>query len=183
MASDGGWVKLYRNILSDKGLWDINEPYDSRSAYMYLVLNAQYQDSVITGHYTKRAIKIQKGSQIRSLKELSQKWAWSIGKTRRFLSRLSDMGAVTLSSTPDGTLITLINYGKSDIERHSDEHGVEHTNEQDDGYEVEHDHRHDHRHEGGTHNKKDKKGKTGEDSKRNQEYAQRWNDLWGGEPE
>lgn len=159
MATDNGWIKVFRHILKDRGLWLINEPYDSRSAYLYLVLNAQYKDSTITGRYTKRAITIPEGALIRSLQDLSKEWAWSIGKTRRFLSRLSDIGAVTVTSTRDGTLITLVNYGKTEDERHTSEH----TNEHD----VEHDHRHGHEHGGrqgvehggGIHNKKDKNSK------------------------
>ena len=66
-----GWVKVFRHILNDKGLWKLKEPYDSRSAYMYLVLNAQYKDSLITGTYTKQSFIVPEGALLRSLKDLS----------------------------------------------------------------------------------------------------------------
>ena len=184
MANDSGWIKVFRHILKDKTLWLINEPYDSRSAYLYLALNAQYQESKIIGKYTKQVITVPKGALIRSLKDLSKEWAWSIGKTRRFLSRLSDIGAVTLSSTPDGTLITLIDYGKSEDARQGSEQGSEHTYKQRDRHEGEHDHRHDHRHEGGIHNKKDKESKdSSKKFKESKEGAAARRNPWEGDPE
>lgn len=109
-----GWIKLDRSILNSS-LWDQDEPFDCRSAYIDLLLNACFVDSDIP---TKNGVvRVKKGQYLTTIVFLSKRWKWSRNKVYRFLKSLDGTLLGTRDGTPDGTqnrtLITLMEYGFS----------------------------------------------------------------------
>ena len=120
-----GWVKIHRSIL-DNAIWDSDQPFDKRSAWVDLILNANYEDGKV---FTKTGVvDVPRGSIYTSIRHLSDRWKWSKGKVENFLRTLMRTQMVTLTGTPAGTLISLINYGKFNTAKDTYEDTYEDTN-------------------------------------------------------
>lgn len=113
--SNKGWVKIDRGLL-DHELWSAADPFDIRSAWIDLILMANHKDAKIFG-----GAAVKRGDVNRSIMFLAERWRWSRGKVRRFLSKLVREQMVTVNSTTNGTTITLINYDKYQISRPTNE--------------------------------------------------------------
>lgn len=178
MGKNVGWEKLERGLL-ESILWDRNEPFDDRSAYIDLRLRANFADTEFNP-FGNEVITVHAKEIFTSIKKLAQHWGWSVNRVRRYLLFLEKAHLAEVKRHTYGTTITLMNIDENGNRRHTNEYADEPTNE----YANEHANGYAGGYADGPHNKKDKKVKKDkEDSKRNQEYAKRWNDLWGGEPE
>lgn len=104
-----GWIKLDRHIF-DSWLWSEDKPFDKRSAWIDLLLLANYEDKKKT--YNGKVIKCTRGDVNLSYQFLANRWGWSRGKVVRFLKLLESDGMVLTNSTTHGTTVTLVNYGK-----------------------------------------------------------------------
>lgn len=105
--SDRGWIKLYRK-LTESVIWTANEPFDRRSAWVDLLLLANYAEGeMING---AEAFKIGRGSTFTSTEHLAKRWKWSKARVTRFLQLLEQLGMIYKSSTNRGTLITIVKY-------------------------------------------------------------------------
>ena len=103
-----GYIKLYRNI-QKHWTWT-DKPYDKARAWIDILLSASYHDSkVMVGGVL---IKIPRGSWFTSLRSLEKRWGWGERKTRAFLQALVQDEMLTLTTTPRGTILTLVNYEK-----------------------------------------------------------------------
>lgn len=104
-----GWIKLHRDI-QDHWIWRDKEPFDTRSAWMDLLLLANYED-----FKTKRKGKIvsrKRGEVNASSRYLADRWHWSRNRVNRFLRLLESDGMVSISGATGGTTITIENYSK-----------------------------------------------------------------------
>lgn len=104
-----GWIKIYRDIWDNK-LWNSNEPFDVRSAWIDLILMANHEDAEIV--IGKTVHKIKRGQLHTSAKSLSTRWTWSLNKIRAYIRLLKDLGMITTESTTHGTTLTIVNYSK-----------------------------------------------------------------------
>lgn len=102
-----GWVSVDRKI-QEHWIWQTDEPFDVRSAWIDLILLANHED----GKYRERGelMTIKRGQHKTSIRKLAARWKWSEGKVRRFLADLEADGMITRHSTQFGTLLTLVNY-------------------------------------------------------------------------
>ena len=105
--ADKGWIKTYRQIL-DCWLWTDKEPYDKRSAWMYLLLTANHSDKKIM--FNGELIVVKRGQILTSIRTLAEKWKWSYDKTLRFLRLIESDGMIEKESDKFRTLITIVNY-------------------------------------------------------------------------
>ena len=105
--ADKGWIKTYRQIL-DCWLWTDKEPYDKRSAWMYLLLTANHYDKKIM--FNGELIVVKRGQILTSIRTLAEKWKWSYDKTLRFLRLIESDGMIEKESDKFRTLITIVNY-------------------------------------------------------------------------
>ena len=104
-----GWVKTYRKI-QEHWIWTSKEPYDMRSAWQYLIMNANYTENKILTN-NGELLEIGRGQILVSIRNLSEKWKWSVSKVSKFLKRLEDENMVKRIGNKNGTLLTIVNYG------------------------------------------------------------------------
>lgn len=102
-----GWIKLYRK-LQDCCIWQKNEPFDSRSAWIDLLLSATHKQRKFI--IDNEILTVERGSFMTSVLKLSEKWKWSRGKTNRYLALLENEQMITTKRTPKGTLVTIVKY-------------------------------------------------------------------------
>ncbi len=103
-----GYIKLYRR-LQNNPLW-LSEPFTRGQAWIDLIMLANHTD----GYIRKRGIRIEiKRGQIgHSELSLAERWKWSRGKVRRFLSELSQktVQQIVQQKTKLTSVITIVNY-------------------------------------------------------------------------
>lgn len=104
-----GWFKIQRDI-NNHWIWKSNEPFDKRSAWIDLIMLANYADrKVMDGE----SVTLRKRGDVNySMLFLAKRWKWDRRKVKRFLMALEMDGMVSLHSTSNGTTITIENYAK-----------------------------------------------------------------------
>lgn len=102
-----GWIILSRKIL-DCFLWDSDEPFDMRSAWVDLLFLANHRDAEIVFDYKPMPIK--RGQFLTSVRKLSKRWNWGVEKTLKFLRLLESLGMITRESNNRRTVITIVKY-------------------------------------------------------------------------
>ena len=113
------WVKVHRQI-RECGIWDTDEPFDRRSAWLDLIMEAHTKPKDVPwkGH----VINVKRGDVYTSIRSLAQRWHWSTGKVTRFLIILEKLGMVKRhKDVKCVTLLTIVNYGKFQDKRNTDE--------------------------------------------------------------
>ena len=128
--SSKGWIKLYRQLL-DSELWNMDVPYSERDAWIELLLLANHEADYITTKHKER-IKINRGQHFTSIRKLAAKFTWSERRTRNYIKWLQDTGMITTKRHTDGTLLTIVNYGKFQGKRHTDDRTDDHTDDRTD---------------------------------------------------
>ena len=103
-----GFIPLFRSI-QDHWLWKDQTPFDYRSAWIDLILSVNHKED-------KRKIKdkivlIKPGQMFVSYRFLAVRWGWKTDKVMRYLKLLKMDKMIHLDATPQGTLLTLVNYG------------------------------------------------------------------------
>lgn len=111
-----GYILLHRSILTSE-VWQSDEPYTKRDAWIELLLFAQ--------HSEYKGAK--RGEYKTSQAWLAKRWKWSRGKVSRFLEQLVEQGNVTTHRATNGTTVTLVNYDKYQCMRSADEATYEAT--------------------------------------------------------
>ena len=101
---NGGWIKLHRKIL-DNWIWE--DPEKLR-AWIDILLMVNHEDKQIP--FNGHIITIRKGQKLTSLYKLAERWNWTRGRVSRFLQLLDEAGMVTADRTPNGTLLTVVNW-------------------------------------------------------------------------
>ena len=116
-----GWIRLYRKILAS-AIWEHDEPYDKRSAWVDLLLMANHKDKEII--FNGRAIVVKQGQRITSIRMLADRWHWSRDKVKRYLDALEKLEMITTERDNHRTLLTIVNYsvyqGESDTDKSTD---------------------------------------------------------------
>ena len=103
----GTYIYLDRGILDH---WTYKDkPFNRSMAWIDLLLIANHKTH--TRFWRGKSIQFKRGDVNLSITELSKRWGWSRGKTRRFILSLKTDGMVTTKRTSDGTVITIVKYG------------------------------------------------------------------------
>lgn len=100
------WIKLHKKI-SSHWLWD-DKPFSRGQAFIDLLILADDTDH--KGVYRGQVVNYKRGDVNMSLLELSDRWGWSRGKTKRFLECLQVDGMVNIKRTQNRTVVTIENY-------------------------------------------------------------------------
>lgn len=104
-----GWFKIQRDI-ENHWIWKSSEPFDKRSAWIDLIMLANYADRKTTDG--ESVVLRKRGDVNYSMLFLAKRWKWDRRKVRRFLVALESDGMVSLHGTQHGTTITIENYAK-----------------------------------------------------------------------
>lgn len=111
MAS--GWIALHRQI-QENSLWQDNEPFDCRSAWIDMLLMANHEDKEL--FMNNNVILIKRGQFHRSQLKLAERWHWKRDKVKKYLKSLKKAGMLDFVASKNGdtrgTTITIVNYGK-----------------------------------------------------------------------
>lgn len=103
-----GWVIIHRKI-QDCILWESQDPFDYRSAWIDLLLLANHEDKQII--FNSKPLTIKRGQRLTSMQYLAQRWKWDRKKVRKFLDLLQSENMLIRDSDKKRTLLTIVNYG------------------------------------------------------------------------
>lgn len=101
-----GWISLYRKI-EDNWLWD-DKPFARGQAWIDLLILANHQDNKV--FFEGQVVEMVRGSKITSLRKLSDRWGWSLTKTKKFLEELQNEKMLVYKSDSKKTIYTIVNY-------------------------------------------------------------------------
>ena len=104
---NSGWIKLYRQ-LQQNPIWQSSEPFNRRDAWIDLLLLANHEERAIIVNGKKKIIS--EGQHWTSYRALAQRWHWSYEKVRRYFALLDELDMAHVTVTPNGSLVTLVNY-------------------------------------------------------------------------
>ena len=121
-----GWIKLHRKIQENE-IWMDEEPFDRRSAFIDLLLMANHKDKKVI--FNGQVIEIEAGQRITSIRNLSERWRWSVKKVVRFLDMLEMLEIIERKSDRQKTLITIVNYGFYQGMGNTNDYTDDHTEE------------------------------------------------------
>jgi hypothetical protein len=112
-----GYIKLYRSV-QENWIWKCSEPFDRRSAWIDLLLLVNHREEKVPIGTHVQVIK--PGQRWLSYKWLGSRWGWSYHKVLRFMAQLVSDGMVYVDGTPNGTLLTVVNWGFFNSQRITD---------------------------------------------------------------
>lgn len=121
-----GWIKLHRK-LQDCWIWQENEPFDKRSAWVDLLLSANHSDKKIL--FNGELMIVKRGQVLTSIRKLSAKWSWSVNRVYRYLRLLESDNMLIKESDNDKTLLTIVNYEVYQCLEYTDGNAVGNTGE------------------------------------------------------
>ncbi len=102
-----GYVPIYRSI-QDNWIWMNDEPFSKGQAWVDLLLSVNHEEKKILVNGNVKYIK--PGQRWTSLRVLADRWQWSKDRVKRFLNLLISEQMIHIDKTPNGTLLTVINW-------------------------------------------------------------------------
>jgi DNA replication protein DnaD len=103
-----GYIKLYRS-LQEHWLWTSSDPFDDRSAWVDLLMMVNHEEKKIK--VGRSIIPVHAGQTWTSYVKLANRWNWSKDRVYRYTKMLKKDGMIYVDATPNGTLLTVVNYG------------------------------------------------------------------------
>lgn len=119
-----GWVIIHRKI-EDNFLWEMDKPFDCRSAWIDLLLMANHEDRWID--VNGQPMKVGRGQRFTSIAKLAERWGWTRAKCYRYIKMLKAHGMCNTDRTSCGTLITIEKYDDYQSLRNTDDTTVDTT--------------------------------------------------------
>jgi len=101
-----GWFKVWRELLTSV-LW-LTEPFTRGQAFIDLIGLANHADGFIRVRGNR--VEIKRGQCGWSEVKLAERWKWSRGRVRRFLTELKNDGRIEQQKNTITSLISLTNY-------------------------------------------------------------------------
>ena len=102
-----GYIKLFRKFTD----WEWYNNINVKIVFLHLLLIANHKEK------QWRGIKIDKGQVLTSLEHLSKEVGLTVQQTRTALTKLKSTYEITSKSTNKYTLITLVNWGKYQLDK------------------------------------------------------------------
>ena len=97
------------------------EPFDKWHAWtdLLLMVNHETKQFVSKG----QLLTLEPGQTVTSVPHLAERWGWSENKVRRYLRLLNGSGMCITNGTPNGTIITVVNWAKYQSDEQTDGRG------------------------------------------------------------
>jgi len=102
MSAQGGFVKVYRQILD----WSWYGNVNTMAVFLHLLITANHKNGVCQG------VTIGRGQKSTSVKAIGDILGLTRQQTRTALSNLQATNEITIETTNKYTLITIVNYSK-----------------------------------------------------------------------
>lgn len=106
-SMDKGWISIHRK-LNNNELWKSSDPFDKRSAWIDLLMMANYEQSTEVLDGKRRDIL--PGQILTSISALSRRWRWSRKKVRSYLGQMGYRQMTILEGHTRYCLITIVNW-------------------------------------------------------------------------
>jgi hypothetical protein len=87
-----------------------SEPFDRRSAFIWIIENANFADKPI--NVNGSTVVVKRGQVCASLRYMAKAWKWDEAKVRRFLKRAQSEKIIDAATDAGQTIITICNYEK-----------------------------------------------------------------------
>lgn len=113
-----GFIPLYRSI-QEHWIWSNDEPFSKGQAWIDLLLSVNHEDKKLK--VGCNIITIHAGQMWTSYVKLANRWNWSRERVYRYTKMLKNDGMINVDATPNGTLLTIVNYGDFAYQRNADE--------------------------------------------------------------
>lgn len=130
MATPTGWLKIYRKMLDDPNY--LRKPFDKTHAWLDILLTVNFEKRVLNIKGT--AVTLKPGQMVFGYRQLANRWGWSVDKVRRYFRTLNKTGSATLTSTPNGTLLTVVKWASYQGDKYSERDTDKYTDEYTDKY-------------------------------------------------
>lgn len=124
--NDIGWVKVYKQML-DSDFWNSAEPFTPRSAFIHVLLSANWKDGRI--YHDGKTITIKRGQWLTSIRKLSETFHWGTRRVYRWLDMMEKFGMVTRENLKFATLLTVVNYSKYQDRGNTSDNTNDNTND------------------------------------------------------
>lgn len=109
-----GYIYLHRKI-TENPIWECDQPFDKRSAFIDVLLMANYSDKEIV--IGSEVVKIKRGQFITSQLKLAARWHWTEKRVRRYLNLLKSLEIIQYDATKKYTLVTVLKYAEYQASR------------------------------------------------------------------
>lgn len=106
MSSAKGYIKVYRDVW-DSWVWE-EKPFSRGQAWIDLLMMVNHADR--EAFYNGHVFVVKRGSRITSLRNLAERWGWSMHKVSDFLNELESSGMIAQERNSKKTLISVVKY-------------------------------------------------------------------------
>lgn len=113
-----GFIPLYRSI-QDHWVWSNKEPFSYGQAWIDLLLSVNHEEKKLK--VGCNLITIKPGQMWTSYVKLSNRWNWSRERVYRYTKMLKIDGMINVDATPNGTLLTVVNWDNFAYHGNTDE--------------------------------------------------------------
>jgi len=100
-----GWVKIHRQILE----WEWYDDINTCRLFFHLLIKANHKER----NYKGKVVQV--GETLTGLDKLSNETNLSVQQIRTSLNKLKSTNEITINSSPQGTVIKVVNYGKYQV--------------------------------------------------------------------
>lgn len=102
-----GWISLHRSI-QKHWLFEEKRKFSRFEAWIDILLMANHSDNKIM--HDGDLITVKRGQRITSLRQLGERWSWSITKVDKYLKTLESDRMLVVKKDTKKTVLTVVNY-------------------------------------------------------------------------
>lgn len=102
-----GWISLHRSI-QKHWLFEEKRKFSRFEAWIDILMMVNHTDNKIM--HDGDLITVKRGQRITSLRQLGERWSWSITKVDKYLKTLESDGMLIVKKDTKKTVLTVVNY-------------------------------------------------------------------------
>ena len=102
-----GWISLHRSI-QKHWLFEEKRKFSRFEAWIDILMMVNHTDNKIM--HDGDLITVKRGQRITSLRQLGERWSWSITKVDKYLKTLESDGMLVVKKDTKKTVLTVVNY-------------------------------------------------------------------------
>ncbi|MCG1702516.1 DnaD domain protein [Staphylococcus epidermidis] len=102
-----GWISLHRSI-QKHWLFEEKRKFSRFEAWIDILLMVNHTDNKVM--HDGDLITVKRGQRITSLRQLGERWSWSITKVDKYLRTLESDGMLVVKKDTKKTVLTVVNY-------------------------------------------------------------------------